>query len=155
VSNTVELAQRCNLELKLGRYVLPAFPVPAQSSEEQHLRAEAERGLAARLEHPGPAAGHERDAYHARLALELEVIVKMGFAGYFLVVADFIGWAKRNGIPVGPGAARAPARSSPTRSTSPTSTRCASTCCSSASSIPSACPCPTSTSTSAWTGATR
>ena len=79
----------------------------------------------------------------------------MKYPGYFLIVSDFIQWAKAQGIPVGPAAAPVPARLSPTRSPSPISIRSASASCSSASSIPSGCRCPTSTSTSARTGATR
>ena len=93
---------------------------------------------------------------HARLETELDVIMKMGFPGYFLIVADFINWAKQQRHSGRPGprfgrriAGRLRARASPI------SIRCATTCCSSASSIPNACRCRTSTSTSAWIGATR
>ena len=104
LENAVELAKRCNLELSFGRYHLPAFPVPdLAESEPDYLRRRAREGLARRLDRPGPAPGHPRSAYEERLSLELDVIVKMGFPGYFLIVADFIGWAKENGIPVGPG----------------------------------------------------
>ena len=103
LENTVELAKRCNFELSLGKYFLPAFPVPAESSEEQYLRESSRAGLEQRLQHPGPADNFTRADYDARLQLECDVIVKMGFSGYFLIVADFIGWAKKNGIPVGPG----------------------------------------------------
>ncbi len=103
LENAVELARRCNLELALGKYYLPAFPTPARETEEQFLRRTSAAGLEQRLAHHGLAAGIARTGYDARLALELDVIVKMGFAGYFLIVSDFIGWAKSNGIPVGPG----------------------------------------------------
>ncbi|MFN9738478.1 MAG: DNA polymerase III subunit alpha [Pseudomonadota bacterium] len=104
LENAVELAKRCNLELSFGRYHLPAFPVPdLAESEPDYLRRRAREGLVRRLDRPGPAPGHPRSAYEERLSLELDVIVKMGFPGYFLIVADFIGWAKENGIPVGPG----------------------------------------------------
>jgi DNA polymerase-3 subunit alpha len=104
LENAVELAKRCNLELSFGKYHLPAFPVPdLAESEPDYLRRRAREGLARRLDRPAPAPGHPRSAYEERLALELDVIVKMGFPGYFLIVADFIGWAKENGIPVGPG----------------------------------------------------
>ena len=82
------------------------------------------------------------------MEMELAVIDKMGFNAYFLIVWDFVKYAKDNGIAVGPGRGRPPARSSPTRCASRTSTRCATTCCSSASSTPSASRCRTSTSTS-------
>jgi DNA polymerase-3 subunit alpha len=104
LDNAVELAKRCNLELSFGKYYLPAFPVPDPAEDEPaYLRRRAQDGLARRLDAPGPAPGYPRSAYEQRLALELDVIVKMGFPGYFLIVADFIGWAKENGIPVGPG----------------------------------------------------
>ena len=80
--------------------------------------------------------------------------MQMGFPGYFLIVADFINWAKDNGVPVGPGRGSGAGSLVAYASASPTSIRCATTCCSSASSIPSACRCPTSTSTSARTAAT-
>ena len=105
--NTVEIARRCSLELQLGKSVLPAYPVPAGSSVEDFLRAESTRGLAMRLEQLAqrPAAGRVigTEEYQSRLTIELGVICQMGFAGYFLIVADFIRWARENGVPVGPG----------------------------------------------------
>ncbi|HEX7080884.1 MAG TPA: DNA polymerase III subunit alpha [Gammaproteobacteria bacterium] len=101
IDNTVEIAKRCNLELELGQVFLPEFETPEGTSAAGYLREEAARGLARRLE----AAGHD-DAdgtYAQRLERELDVICRMGFEGYFLIVADFIGWARRNDIPVGPG----------------------------------------------------
>ncbi len=103
LDNALELARRCNLELGFGKYFLPAFPTPARESEESYLRRSARQGLDDRLGHHGLKPGTTRADYDARLELEVEVIVQMGFAGYFLIVADFINWAKRNGIPVGPG----------------------------------------------------
>jgi DNA polymerase-3 subunit alpha len=103
LENSVELAKRCNLELSLGKYYLPAFPVPSDHTIESWLRQQSREGLIARLERNPVAAGHTREGYEARLDLELGVILKMGFPGYFLIVADFINWAKRNDIPVGPG----------------------------------------------------
>jgi len=103
LANSIEIARRCNLILKLGEARLPEYPVPAGSTTAGYLRAEAERGLAERLRArtAAPADGEVR--YRARLATELDVICQMGFAGYFLIVADFIRWARGNGVPVGPG----------------------------------------------------
>ncbi|MDO9372073.1 MAG: DNA polymerase III subunit alpha [Gammaproteobacteria bacterium] len=101
LENSVEIARRCNLTLKLGENHLPDFPLPDGVELEAWLRAEAQRGLAARLQtlsYNAPA-----DVYQERLETELGVIIRMGFAGYFLIVADFIRWAKDNDIPVGPG----------------------------------------------------
>ena len=103
LSNAVALAQRCNLELSLGKYYLPAFPVPDDHTLDSWIRKEARDGLAKRLEKAPLAPGHDRASYEARLETELDVIVKMGFPGYFLIVADFINWGKAHGIPVGPG----------------------------------------------------
>jgi DNA polymerase-3 subunit alpha len=103
--NTVEIAKRCSLEINLGSSMLPAYPVPPGATTEEFLRQEAHRGIASRLEEAKSLRGVERDAvaYAARLDLELDVICSMGFAGYFLIVADFIRWARGNGVPVGPG----------------------------------------------------
>ncbi len=103
--NTVEIAKRCSLEIKLGSSMLPAYPVPSGCTAEGYLREQAQRGLAERLAQALRLRGLERDreAYQARLDLELGVICSMGFAGYFLIVADFIRWARDNGVPVGPG----------------------------------------------------
>ena len=103
LENTVELAKRCNLELSLGKYFLPAFPVPSEHTIESWLRQQSHAGLEARLGKHPVAMGHTREGYVARLDLELGVILSMGFPGYFLIVADFINWAKDNDIPVGPG----------------------------------------------------
>ncbi|HTX24993.1 MAG TPA: DNA polymerase III subunit alpha [Steroidobacteraceae bacterium] len=99
LANSVEIARRCSLVLRLGEARLPEYPVPAEVSADEFLRSQAEQGLAERI------AGRtvERAAYQRRLADELDVICKMGFAGYFLIVADFIRWACENGVPVGPG----------------------------------------------------
>ena len=108
LQNSVEIAKRCNLVLKLGHNVLPEFPVPEGMNASSFLRHEAMRGLEDRLaviEHAGgaPLTGEQRQAYTDRLGHELDVICNMGFPGYFLIVADFIRWSKANGIPVGPG----------------------------------------------------
>jgi DNA polymerase-3 subunit alpha len=103
LENSVEIAKRCNLEMKFGEYFLPAFPVPAQDSEASFIRSQAQKGLETRLSRHGLAPGFVHADYASRLEREVDVIVKMGFAGYFLIVADFIGWAKEHDIPVGPG----------------------------------------------------
>ncbi len=103
LDNAVELAKRCNVELSFGKYYLPAFPVPAEHTLESFIRSDAETGLDLRLQQHQPGPGYTEADYRARLGSELDVINKMGFPGYFLIVADFINWAKRNGIPVGPG----------------------------------------------------
>ncbi|MCE7033162.1 DNA polymerase III subunit alpha [Lysobacter sp. GX 14042] len=103
IDNTLALATRCNLEMQLGTYYLPAFPVPDDHTIDSWLRSQSRSGLAARLEVNPLAAGMSRGDYDARLEAELEVIIKMGFPGYFLIVADFINWAKDHQIPVGPG----------------------------------------------------
>ncbi len=101
IENTVEIARRCNLRLSLGRYFLPDYPLPPGASPEALMRREAESGLARLL--PADLPQERGAVYRERLELELSVIGQMGFAGYFLIVADFIRWAKVNGIPVGPG----------------------------------------------------
>ncbi|MDE2280761.1 MAG: DNA polymerase III subunit alpha, partial [Xanthomonadaceae bacterium] len=103
LENTVELAKRCNLELKFGTYYLPDFPVPEGYDLNSHIRELARQGLKERLAAAPLAQGYSLADYEARLERELEVIIKMGFPGYFLIVADFINWGKQNGIPVGPG----------------------------------------------------
>ena len=101
IENTVEIARRCTLSLEFGTYHLPDFPVPETQTPDSHLRDVAHRGLGKRLSQID--ARQPEAEYRARLDYELGIIEKMGFAGYFLVVADFIGWAKENGCPVGPG----------------------------------------------------
>jgi len=106
LANSVEIAKRCNLTLELGKSKLPLFPTPDGGSLDKYLHERAFTGLAARLERIYPdAAQREAKApeYRARLDFEIKTILQMGFAGYFLIVADFINWAKGNGVPVGPG----------------------------------------------------
>jgi len=103
LANAFEIAKRCSLDLTLGESVLPPFPVPAGQTTEEHLRAESERGLEAVLRRRPAEPGAEAAGYRQRLERELDVICQMGFAGYFLIVADFIRWAKEQRIPVGPG----------------------------------------------------
>ena len=100
VSNTLEIAQRCSFALTLDEPLLPSFPVPAGESEESYLEKAAHTGLQERLKNSNEDPTGE---YQARLNTELRVINSMGFSGYFLIVADFIQWAKSNNIPVGPG----------------------------------------------------
>src|SRR6266850_3412080 len=102
LDNSVEIAQRCNLEIELGKNRLPAFPTPPGVTVDQYLENAAEAGLARRLEKLG-LKGDAAARYRERLAFEIRTIVQMGFAGYFLIVADFINWARTNGVPVGPG----------------------------------------------------
>jgi DNA polymerase-3 subunit alpha len=103
LENTVELSKRCNLELSFGTYFLPAFPVPEKHTLESWITSQSREGLEQRLTASGIAEGHTREDYVNRLENELDVIGKMGFAGYFLIVSDFIRWAKSQDIPVGPG----------------------------------------------------
>ncbi|HET8897968.1 MAG TPA: DNA polymerase III subunit alpha [Rhodanobacteraceae bacterium] len=103
IENGIELARRCNLTLEFGTYYLPEFPLPDGHDLASFIRERARTGLAERLQAQAPATGHTRADYDQRLDTEVDVIVKMGFPGYFLIVSDFIGWAKQNGIPVGPG----------------------------------------------------
>ncbi len=113
LDNAVEIARRCNFEIELGRIRLPAFPTPDGTSVDEYLERQAQSGLNRRLERLFPereTRDRESPRYRARLAFEIGTIVQMGFAGYFLIVADFINWAKShrdpqfpNGVPVGPG----------------------------------------------------
>ena len=106
LANAVEIARRCNLILELGRPRLPPFPTPEGVSIDDFLASESDAGLERRLRslYPDEAERErERARYVARLAFETKTIVQMGFPGYFLIVADFINWAKNNGVPVGPG----------------------------------------------------
>ena len=104
LANTVEIARRCNFRLDLGRNFLPDFPLPPGQNVEQVLRANASAGLAERMRRIDPDNDPvRRKQYEDRLALELGVIIQMGFSGYFLIVADFIQWARANDVPVGPG----------------------------------------------------
>ena len=106
LSNSVEIAKRCNLTLELGVNRLPLFPTPNNESLELYLRNQAIAGLEARMGTLFPDAlqrAGKMPGYRSRLDFEADIIIQMGFAGYFLIVADFINWAKRNGVPVGPG----------------------------------------------------
>jgi DNA polymerase-3 subunit alpha len=110
VANTLEIAKRCSLTLVLGKPQLPNFPIPPVNgvvmSVEDYFRHVSYEGLEGRLRHlfPNEAKREEvRARYVERLEFELNTILKMGFPGYFLIVSDFIKWAKENGCPVGPG----------------------------------------------------
>ena len=100
LDNAAEIAKRCNLELSLGQTHLPRFSVPAGMTPDHFFAEQSRRGLVQRLTQVDAALHAD---YQARLQLELDVIIQMGFPSYFLIVADFIQWAKDQGIPVGPG----------------------------------------------------
>src|SRR3954467_7154155 len=108
IENTLAIAEKCNLIIPTGTYHLPEFPVPEGYSLQSYFEKVAREGLEERLArlHPTPDQGlvrHEDEAYRQRLDYEIQVINKMGFPGYFLVVWDFIRHARENDIPVGPG----------------------------------------------------
>lgn len=106
IANTVEIAKRCNLTLVLGKPQLPNFPTPNGMPIEEYFRVASFEGLEERLAHLYPEVAKrdaERPRYVERLEFEINTILKMGFPGYFLIVGDFINWAKKNGCPVGPG----------------------------------------------------
>ncbi len=106
LANSVEIVKRCNMTLELGNSYLPDFPVPEGQTIESFFIAESKRGLEERLRFLQAGEVWPEDkiqSYWERLDIELKVIVDMGFPGYFLIVADFIRWAKANDVPVGPG----------------------------------------------------
>ncbi|MES2298094.1 MAG: DNA polymerase III subunit alpha [Pseudomonadota bacterium] len=106
LANSVEVAKRCNVTLTLGKPQLPNFPTPPGMTIDEFLVAESKAGLEQRLIHlyPDPAKREQQRArYEARLKFETDTICNMKFPGYFLIVAEFIKWAKENGVPVGPG----------------------------------------------------
>ncbi|HEY0563260.1 MAG TPA: DNA polymerase III subunit alpha, partial [Methylophilus sp.] len=106
LTNSVEIAKRCNLTLTLGKNYLPDFPTPNQEGLDDYLVQQSQLGLEGRLASLYPDVQlreQKRESYEKRLAFECKIINQMGFAGYFLIVADFINWAKNNGVPVGPG----------------------------------------------------
>ncbi len=107
IENTWHIAQRCNLELTLGKNYLPDFPIPAGQTTDDYFCEQARLGLEERLHQLFDTQltefTEQRKAYDERLQFELNTILQMGFPGYFLIVADFIQWAKDNNIPVGPG----------------------------------------------------
>ena len=106
LENSIRIAQRCNLTMELGKSRLPDFPTPNGQSIDDYLRELARKGLDERLLTLYPDAAvrsAEAPRYLKRLEIECDTIIAMGFPGYFLIVADFINWAKANGVPVGPG----------------------------------------------------
>ncbi|WP_041801751.1 DNA polymerase III subunit alpha [Rhodopseudomonas palustris] len=112
LASTVEIAERCAFRPRTRKPILPHFTLgagtgshaaAASSNEADEVRAQAEQGLIKRLQVHGVAKGATEEEYRARLEFELGIITRMQYAGYFLIVGDFIKWAKENGIPVGPG----------------------------------------------------
>ncbi|MDO9401873.1 MAG: DNA polymerase III subunit alpha [Polaromonas sp.] len=110
LANTLEIAKRCNLTLALGKPMLPDYPTPEVNGVrlpiDAYFRHASFEGLEQRLAHLYPDEAvrqQKRPAYVERLEFEINTILKMGFPGYFLIVGDFINWAKNNGCPVGPG----------------------------------------------------
>lgn len=108
LANSVAIAQRCSVEIELGNYQLPDYPIPSGQTEADFFRTAAHDGLSNRLAAltegvSAPKRTIDAEAYRERLDFELNTIIQMGFPGYFLIVMDFIRWAKDNDIPVGPG----------------------------------------------------
>lgn len=105
LENTVAIASKCNLELTLGENFLPTFPVPDGQTIEGYFISQSKKGLQNKLAFIKETStlNSSEESYLQRLELELDVIIQMGFPGYFLIVADFIDWARNNGVPVGPG----------------------------------------------------
>ncbi|WP_193073736.1 DNA polymerase III subunit alpha [Pseudomonas sp. FME51] len=107
LANSVEIAKRCNIDVQLGTYFLPEFPVPDGMTMDDYFRKVSLEGLEERFKVvlPPDSENYEerRQVYLDRLKFELDIIIQMGFPGYFLIVMDFIKWAKNNGVPVGPG----------------------------------------------------
>jgi len=108
IENTVEIAKRCNVELRLGEYFLPQYPIPEGMGMDEFFRELCKDGLEERLDIilagvEGETLEVQRKPYFDRLVFELDIILQMGFPGYFLIVMDFIQWAKNHDIPVGPG----------------------------------------------------
>lgn len=105
LTNSVEIAKRCSVTIGLGKSYLPNYPIPDGETIENYFCKIAQQGLNERL---AILKVENREPYDQRLQIELDVINKMGFAGYFLIVADFIRWARNNGVPVGPGRGSGP-----------------------------------------------
>ncbi|MFN2353286.1 MAG: DNA polymerase III subunit alpha [Desulfopila sp.] len=106
IATSVEIAQRCNLELDFGDYHFPCFPIPEGETLESMFTSACQKGLKRRfaaMQKAGTFSKEVEKTYTERLQMEMDVINTMGFPGYFLIVADFINWAQDKGIPVGPG----------------------------------------------------
>lgn len=107
IENTLEIARRCSIDVELGTYYLPEYPIPEGMTMDDYFRKVSQEGLEERLSFilrkDDPEYDSKRQVYFERLDFELNIIIQMGFPGYFLIVMDFIQWAKDNGIPVGPG----------------------------------------------------
>ncbi|MDR9439198.1 MAG: DNA polymerase III subunit alpha [Halomonas sp.] len=112
LENSVMIAARCNVDVRLGEIFLPEFEIPEGMTQDEYFRKISHDGLTERLNVLFPADRYSRDAaefaeidarYRKRLDFELDIIIQMGFPGYFLIVMDFIQWAKDNDVPVGPG----------------------------------------------------
>ncbi len=107
IANSVEIAKRCSVDVPLGTYYLPDFPVPEGMTMDEYFRKFSAEGLEDRLKFildpNDPEYEAKRKIYYDRLEFELDIILQMGFPGYFLIVMDFIQWGKKNGVPVGPG----------------------------------------------------
>ena len=107
LENSFEIARRCTLDIRLGEYFLPDYPIPDGLTIDEFFTQESEKGLQKRLEVLYDSSATDfpeiQKRYQERLKFELDIIIQMGFPGYFLIVMDFIGWAKDNHIPVGPG----------------------------------------------------
>jgi len=98
IENTQKIANMCNVDIELGKYQLPYFEVPKGKTQDEYLRELCEKGL-----EPRYGSKHNEPKIRERLDYELGVIKQMGFASYFLIVQDFVNWAKGKGIVVGPG----------------------------------------------------
>lgn len=107
LENSVEIAKRCNIDIELGTYYLPKYPIPEGMLMDDFFRQVSYEGLDERLEillsRDDPDYEEKKQVYYDRLEFELDIIIQMGFPGYFLIVMDFIKWGKENGVPVGPG----------------------------------------------------
>lgn len=107
IANTIEIAKRCTINIQMGKYFLPEYPVPDGLTEAEFFRKISHEGLQERLERildkSATDYAERRKVYEDRINFELDIIIQMGFPGYFLIVMDFIQWAKDHDIPVGPG----------------------------------------------------
>jgi DNA polymerase-3 subunit alpha len=159
LSNTLLIAERCDVKIELGKPRIPEFQLLPGETSEQRLRRDAEEGFSERLEErrrrEGDMPAALEEEYRRRLDYELSVIEKTGFSGYFLIVSDFIRFAKSKGIPWGRAAGAPPAASWASACGSPRSIPSPTSCSSSGSSTRSGSASPTSTAISARTAGTR